>query len=721
MYHRDPEASLALVVDDDPVARERARLELDAAGFRVEEAGTEREALAAIRRRLPALAILDVSMQQGAGYEICRRIRLEKGAADLPLLVVTPSDTPAMVERAFEVGASDFVTRPIQWSLLRHRARFLARAGEALARLQDAATDLVERERRLSEAERLAHIGNWEWSVESDMMVWSEEAFRILGFDPRFHVPSYDTLREAVHPQDRGAFEEAVQGAARARGSFSLEHRVSGAEGVARFVHHRGAVDAGPNGEGTRILGTLQDITDRRRSEDRMLRLAYFDSLTGLPNRRMLHDRLDRTLRFAQKRGRQIALFFIDVDKFKWVNDSLGHAVGDALLREVSARLVDSLRLGDGVFRPADGSSTGSLARVGGDEFVVTLIVGDDPQTAAPVAQRLLGELSRPFSVGDKEVVVSASIGIAIFPRDAKDGQSLLQNADLAMYHAKSSGRNRFQFYAKDLAAAAKRALSIQAGLRRAIEVGGFQLFYQPEVATRTGRVGTFEALLRWDAPGEGPVPPSEFIRIAEDSGLIWELGEWVLGRACRDCVAWQRGGLSDVGVAVNLSPNQLRRSEIVDLVASTLSATGLAPASLELELTETALLDDTPQVAQSLDGLKHLGVRLALDDFGTGYASLSYLKRVPFDSLKIDREFVRDIGTDAGDRAIIAAIIAIARTFGLRVIAEGVETEHHERLIRKEHCDAMQGYWVGRPAPVDQIVAMVARATRPPVWEEPS
>jgi diguanylate cyclase (GGDEF)-like protein/PAS domain S-box-containing protein len=715
---RDPDRYAALVVDGDATQRRRTRDELEAAGFRVEEAGSEGEALLAIRRRRPALVILDASVQERAGYETCQSIRRDRWGRDLPILVVTASDDSATVERAFEVGASDFAAKPVQWPLLRHRARFLARAGDALSRLQAAAMNLAERERRLSEAESLAHIGSWEWRVERDLMVWSEEAFRILGRDSQSQVPSYDALRESVHPDDRSRFEDAVQRAAEARGSFSLEHRLRGPDGRVRFVHHQGAVDSDPSGGGTRVLGTLQDVTERRRNEDRMVRLAYFDSLTGLPNRRLLHDRLERTLRFAQQHGRQIALLFVDVDKFKWVNDSLGHAAGDALLKEVAARLVDSLRLEDGVFRPSTGSASRFLSRVGGDEFVVTLLLGDEPSVAAKVAQRLLGQLSRTFALGGKEIAVTASIGIAVFPKDASDAQSLLQNADLAMYHAKSGGRNRFQFYAQDLSSAAKRALSIQAGLRRAIEQGGFRLFYQPEVATRSGRVGTFEALLRWDAPGEGPVAPVEFIRIAEDSGLVWALGKWVLRRACQDCSTWQRNGLAEVGVAVNLSSHQLRRPEIVELVADTLRETGLAPGSLELELTETALLDDTPQVAQSLEDLKGLGVRLALDDFGTGYASLSYLKRIPFDSIKIDREFVRDIGTDAGDRAIIAAIIAIARTFGLRVIAEGVETELHEQLVRQEHCDAMQGYWVGRPAPVEEIAELHARATRPPVWD---
>jgi diguanylate cyclase (GGDEF)-like protein len=399
----------------------------------------------------------------------------------------------------------------------------------------------------------------------------------------------------------------------------------------------------------------------------------------------------------------------VDVDRFKWVNDSLGHAAGDRLLTEVARRLVDSLRLGDGVFRPSS-ESPHFLSRVGGDEFVITLMTPDGPELAGKVARRILSALQRPCALEGKEIAISASIGIALAPSDAQSPEALLHHADVAMYNAKKGGRNRYQFYTQALSATADRALLIQAALQRALRDDAFSLHYQPQVSARTGRITGLEALVRWELPGKGMVPPGEFITIAEETGLILPIGEWALERACADCRHWQQEDLPGVTVAVNVSPVQLRRAEFVPLVARTLERTGLEPRFLELELTESALLQHTAEVAANLEQLKAMGVRLALDDFGTGYASLSYLKRISFDSLKIDREFVEDLDSDAGDRAIVAAIVAIARTFGLRVVAEGVETAAHERLVREEGCDAMQGYRLGVPASLAEILRQGAQ-----------
>jgi EAL domain-containing protein (putative c-di-GMP-specific phosphodiesterase class I) len=333
-------------------------------------------------------------------------------------------------------------------------------------------------------------------------------------------------------------------------------------------------------------------------------------------------------------------------------------------------------------------------------------MLGDDPEDAAKVSRRILARLAEPLQLDGNEIAVTASIGIALYPDDATDVDTLMRHADAAMYHSKSSGRNRYQFYTAALGASAERALSIQAGLRRALDEDGFALEYQPQVDVQSGRVSRLEALVRWNVPGRGSVPPGEFIAIAEETGLIQALGSWVLQRACRDCRSWQQAGFPEIGVAVNLSPVQLRRGEIVELVARTLAETGLEARFLELELTESALLEHTATVTRNLDELRRMGVRLALDDFGTGYASLSYLKRVSFDSLKIDRAFIRDIGVDAGDRAIVSAVVAIGRTFGLRVVAEGVEDAQQEQMVRSEGCDAMQGYWLGRPLPVAGLLS---------------
>jgi EAL domain-containing protein (putative c-di-GMP-specific phosphodiesterase class I) len=356
---------------------------------------------------------------------------------------------------------------------------------------------------------------------------------------------------------------------------------------------------------------------------------------------------------------------------------------------------------------------------VGGDEFVITLMTPEGPEVAGKVARRILSALQRPCVIEGKEIAISASIGVALYPTDAQSADALMRHADVAMYNAKKGGRNRYQFYTQALSATADRALLIQAALQRALRENSFTLHYQPQIATRSGRIAGLEALVRWELPGKGIVSPGEFIAIAEETGLILPLGEWALERACADCYAWQRQGFEGVTVAVNVSPVQLRRPEMASVVARTLERTKLAPRFLELELTESALLQHTKQVADTLDQLKRMGVRLALDDFGTGYASMSYLKRISFDTLKIDKEFIRDLGNDAGDEAIVNAIVAIARTFGLRVVAEGVETAQHERLVRELGCEAMQGYRLGMPSPLAQVMRLggqvgIALGSRP-------
>jgi diguanylate cyclase (GGDEF)-like protein len=708
---------LALVVDDDLATRTRARFELSAAGFRVREAGDGVEALGVVAEERPDFVILDVQMPGIDGFETCRRLRAQPDCNDLPILMVTSSEDVSAVEQAFEAGATDFATKPIQWALLRHRARFIARAGEAFGRLRRTLFGLADSERRLSDAQRLAHVGNWQWLVEADQMLWSEETLRILGYEAGLPA-SWPRLLASVHPEDRAAVEKTVLEAVRAQTGWDLEHRVQTPAGELRFVHHQGAVDIDPlNGE-RRVLGTVQDTTQRRVDEEKIKRLAYYDSLTGLPNRRLLHERLERMLRHSRDESRQVAVMFVDIDRFKWVNDSLGHAAGDRLLTEVARRLVDSLRLGDGIFR--SGRDAGHfLSRVGGDEFVITLMTPEGPEVAGKVARRILSALQRPCVIEGKEIAISASIGVALYPTDAQSADALMRHADVAMYNAKKGGRNRYQFYTQALSATADRALLIQAALQRALRENSFTLHYQPQIATRSGRIAGLEALVRWELPGKGIVSPGEFIAIAEETGLILPLGEWALERACADCYAWQRQGFEGVTVAVNVSPVQLRRPEMASVVARTLERTKLAPRFLELELTESALLQHTKQVADTLDQLKRMGVRLALDDFGTGYASMSYLKRISFDTLKIDKEFIRDLGNDAGDEAIVNAIVAIARTFGLRVVAEGVETAQHERLVRELGCEAMQGYRLGMPSPLAQVMRLggqvgIALGSRP-------
>lgn len=442
----------------------------------------------------------------------------------------------------------------------------------------------------------------------------------------------------------------------------------------------------------THYIGVHSDITDAKTHQDELARQANHDSLTGLPNRNLLWDRIDGACARTQRYGNFAAVVFLDLDNFKVVNDSLGHTRGDQLLRAVAARLQSALR------------ATDTVARQGGDEFVLVLSDQKSEQQVAGELQRIVRLFLKPFPVDSQDVFITASMGAALHPQDAKDPESLMKSAELAMYRAKESGRNTYQLYTVEMQTRVTQRLALESGLRRALEQGEFELHYQPQVDLRSNRVFGCEALIRWRQADLGMISPATFIPLAEETGLIVPIGEWVLRTACRQCKKWQDAGLPAVTVAVNISARQFREKNLFHLVATILAETGLAPGQLELEVTESVIMHDAQQVIASLQAFRDMGVHLSVDDFGTGYSSLSYLKRFPVERLKIDQSFVRDLGTDADDAAIAQAIITLGHTLNLRVIAEGVETPEQLAFLRQHQCDEMQGYLFGKPMPVEEF-----------------
>ncbi|PCM44409.1 putative bifunctional diguanylate cyclase/phosphodiesterase [Marinobacter sp. ANT_B65] len=429
--------------------------------------------------------------------------------------------------------------------------------------------------------------------------------------------------------------------------------------------------------------------------------LAYHDSLTGLPNRFRAHENLRRMISLAQKTDAKMAVLFLDLDNFKRVNDTLGHQVGDQLLKEMAARLSSVLRAEDFIFQEELQNTSHILARLGGDEFVVLLPRIDGAQDAARVAARILDIMKAPFHFDDQEIYSSTSIGISLFPDDGTGVDDLIKRADAAMYQAKEQGRNNFQFYSASYNLAVFDHISLEGRLRRAIENSELELYYQPLVEAKTGKIVGLEALLRWNDPLEGIIPPDRFIPIAEDSGLILPIGEWVLREAGRQLSIWQAAGLSDACVSVNVSAIQLQRQDLFTIVGEVLEHNSLAPWQLELEITETALMKIRPEVIAELDALRQKGVTISLDDFGTGYSSLSLLQELPIGKLKIDKSFVRDMLVDPKDAAIVSAVLFIAKSLGLRSTAEGVETPEQAARLAEEGCDQLQGYLLCRPLPV--------------------
>jgi diguanylate cyclase (GGDEF)-like protein len=431
------------------------------------------------------------------------------------------------------------------------------------------------------------------------------------------------------------------------------------------------------------------EIVERRQAEARAHHMAYHDSLTGLPNRALLSDRLERAMLAARRDGRKLAVLFIDLDRFKTINDSLGHLTGDNLLKEVANRLCRVVRASD------------TVARLGGDEFVVLVPGVQAPEECSHVGEKIIEALAAPFPFEGRSLHISPSIGICLYPDDGTDVATLMRHADAAMYHAKASGRNNYQFFTQRMNQAAAHHFELETNLRVALAKGEFELFYQPITDTVTRRLHSLEVLLRWRRPGLGVVRPDDFIPILEENGLIVAVGEWVIRRACEQIVAWQRQGVRVAPLAVNLSARQFMHRGLLDSIRSILDDTGVDPALLEFEITETALMQHGPQTLEILHRLDNMGIRLSIDDFGTGYSSLAYLKRFPVRKIKIDRAFIRDVEQSAEDQAIVAAIMALANSLQLSVVAEGVETEGQFALLRQYGCQYVQGYLFSPPAEV--------------------
>ena len=432
--------------------------------------------------------------------------------------------------------------------------------------------------------------------------------------------------------------------------------------------------------------GTVEDITERKLYQARIEQQANYDTLTGLANRSLLHDRLSQAILAASNYNTRLAVVFVDLDRFKFINDSLGHHVGDDLLRAMAERLKRSVRESD------------TVARLGGDEFVLLINGQRDPDAVAQVLDRMLCDIAQPWSTPQGDFNVTCSMGVALFPDDGENAQTLLKHADTAMYRAKEKGRNNFQFFTAEMNALITERLELENKLRRALERQQFELYFQPRVDLQTRRVVGAEALIRWQVSEHEIVPPARFIPIAEETGLIAPIGKWVLRTACAQNKAWQDAGMEPFVISVNVSARQFRRENFASTVAEVLRDTGLEPRYLEIELTESAVMHDAEQFIAMLDELNELGVQISLDDFGTGYSSLSYLKRLPVDRLKVDRSFVQDIVTDADDATIVRTIIALGHNLGLKVVAEGVENEQQIEFLRGNACDELQGYYFARP-----------------------
>jgi diguanylate cyclase (GGDEF)-like protein len=557
----------------------------------------------------------------------------------------------------------------------------------------------------LESAQRLAQLGNWVLDFETQEIQYSDEFARIYRIEEGLECFTHDALVAKIHPDDAAHFAAALE-SCRSNGTpFRLDHRMVGREGEERTLHSQGERSLSDKGA-YQLEGTVQDITARKEVEEQIRYLAYHDSLTGLGNRRLFKERLDLALREAGTDGQMVAVMFLDIDNFKVINDTLGHSAGDELLKDVADRLVKCVRSSDVV---ASGSAT--VSRLGGDEFTVLLSDLQDTREIVGVAERILAALAEPFEVKGEDVGIGGSVGITVSPADGADVETLLRNSDTAMYHAKHKGRNNFQFYTESMKEAAFKRLTLENNLRRAIEREEFRVYYQPKLDLATGKVKGLEALVRWRDPTAGIVLPGEFIPLAEETGFIVLIGEWVLRAAAEHSTEWQRAGRDPMPISVNLSPMQIDEVGFADKLAGILEETGLDASLLELEITESTLMRDEVSAIALLHRLRNMGIRLSLDDFGTGYSSLSYLRRLPIDTLKIDSAFVKGIATDPEDAAFAGAIIAMAKVLQLRVVVEGVENEQQREVLEELGCDEIQGFLISAPVPAEEVAQMLSAA----------
>ena len=573
-------------------------------------------------------------------------------------------------------------------------ARFVVRAGVV--------ERLLESEQRCASTIELAAIGIAHVDHSGRFLYANPQLCMMLGYTESELTTM--TVRQISHPGDANITDE-MRDSLRAGSidSFKKEKRYLRKDGSLLWVSLTIAARRDRHGHQLTDVSIVEDISARKSAEERVQYLATHDGLTGLPNRALFGELLNLAISTARRYKRQFAVLFIDLDRFKIINDSLGHEAGDVMLREIALRLRDCLRASDVV------------ARLGGDEFVVLLSEVNDHAQAAAVARNILAATMRPVMILGQECRVTASIGICLHPVDGQDDQAVLKNADMAMYLAKEEGKNNFQIYSAAIHTHAAGRLALETNLRRALELEQFTLHYQAMVDFKTGAITGVEALLRWNNPELGAVSPTQFIPVAEDMGLIVPIGKWVLREACAQNVEWQRQGLPPVRLSVNLSMRQLDDPDLVAEIEAVLKETGLLPDLLELEVTESAIMHNAERTVRVLAAIKELGVRLAIDDFGTGYSSLAQLRRFPIDTLKVDRSFVREIPDNAGDRAIAEAIIAMGKTLSLTIVAEGVETPEQQAFLSEHHCDVMQGYYFSTPIAPDDFATLLRSYTPVP------
>ncbi|EXI79878.1 MAG: Bacteriophytochrome cph2 [Candidatus Accumulibacter appositus] len=703
-----PQVGRLLLVDDDAMLRMLAAESLRHAGFEVSEADCGEAGLRACQENEFDfdLLLLDVMMPGIDGYTVCATLRRDPRNKWLPIVMLTGLDDSDSIERAYAVGATDFVTKPINWTLLSHRVRYALRTSRAIA-------EVTRSQASLAQAQRQARMGNWQWSLSDARFSCSDELQRIFGDLELAGPGTPERFLGRVQATDKEAVDIARQALLRDGTAYRLSYAMQSQDGKLIEVLEQAQAVRNAAGRIVRIEGVTQDISERMQAKRRIQHLTMHDGLTGLANRQFFTELVKVELARARRTQRSCALLHLDLDHFKSINDAFGDTAGDRLLCEIAERLKSSVRASDLLalhppMRPAE-----TVARIDGDAFTVLLIDVCFANHAALVAERLLEAISRPLLFDGRELVLTAGIGIALFPRDADSVETLGRHAEQALYVAKRAGPAHCRFFDEDMNTAASAKLQMENELRHAIGNGELRLHFQPKVDAGSGRMSGAEALVRWQHPRLGLLAPGQFIALAEECGLIVALGDWVLAAAARHLKRWSAAGLDPVRISVNLASPSFLQDDIAEKLADAVHRTGVSPQQVVLELTESLLMVDAERTIVRLHNLRDRGFSLSLDDFGTGYSSLSYLQRFPIDELKIDRAFVTNVARGGKDAAIALSIIELGRQFGMRVVAEGIETREQADFLLAHGCAIQQGFLFSRPLALERFEAVLAAGGR--------
>ena len=672
-------------------------------GFEVAMAENGQDGIELCMRCEPNLVLLDVVMPAMDGFATCQAIRRLPTGEFIQVLMVTGLDDVESIERAFEAGADGFITKPINWVMLGHRGRYMLRAGKAFYELSNSRF-------RLEKTQEMAKLGNWEINLKSGRFTCSDKACRLIGLRGNPKEIGFEQFFSTVAAAEREEVCKRIERAILDRRSFRVPYQIVHLDGSQHYILNQGEVLFDDQKEAVLMLGAVQDITIQKLAEEEIKRLAFYDGLTGLSNRLFFMNQLEQEIVSAKRRSAVFALLYLDLDQFKRVNDTFGHYVGDLLLKNIAVALQHCIRSSDIASRFSGNDLEKVIARLGGDEFTIILTGVSKVEHVATVARRIVKELPKPYTIEGHEIAITTSVGISMYPADGKESDVLLKHADTAMYQAKKSGRNNYQFFRQELNAEVVERFSLERDIARALERNEFVLYYQPKVDLRSMNIVGAEALIRWNHPERGTVSPAKFIPIAEESGQIVGINRWVVKAAIEQWQMWVAAGYEPGIVAVNMSGYQFAQQKVMKTVAEALAHSGLEPRFLEIEITENVLMQNIGEAAAVLQQLKNMRVRIGLDDFGTGYSSLSYISSFKVDTIKIDRSFVMGCIEKPDNLVIIRTIIAMGQSLGIQVVAEGVETAEQLELIRQHGADMAQGYYFSKPVPPEDDIGLLTK-----------